>query len=703
MENSMSLYKSIASAFVVTLVATPLFATTYYVSPAGNDAYPGTSQTTPWKTVAHVNGARFNSGDSVLFLAGGTWREELLSSSTGVTFGSYGTGARPTISGANLYSTGWTNVRTSVWSVPVGGYEPEQVWFNGVLGQPVATAAAILAPNQWFFDSSGELYVYSAGNPSTSYTAPGIEAAQRDSAFSIIGGGNITVTGLAFVNPNYTAINIASNIIGTQTFNNVLWRGAQYEGLVATGGAEAVINSEGIYNGIGVSVGGGNGIAVTNSIFSGNTEGAIEVYGTAAPSTIKGSTLTGNSTPDPLSPVVQADGTFPLTISNSIYLPNPEYSILSTFDGLTDDGTNVSTSPAFKQRGAPLIIVPFVDDYNNLAVAQSVSTLAHQYGCTLSYALNTKLVTAADWKTIASLQQSGDEIVAHTRSHSDLANNNVVTIQYKGTAATATMSIVNGVSLKTFLNGSSTPNLNVDLSNTYNGMIDVCNIINANTAYSCVPLSNQNYFTPALLASVSNVNIKKAYVAVASTTYLSWEVEGAISDIQANIPGYTVKSFATPFTSSSSAVETHIQNAGVAANRNGVLTPNNLLNGNWLLSGPFDVYNLGAMWIPSSFDATKPASSAAALVEGMGSVGGVIGIYAHGVDEFSLASWQTFFQNLQKFGATCMTMNQAIQYIQKNGSLVPDGTNKNWVRSVPLTPNFANTAASPAQGAHGLQ
>jgi hypothetical protein len=699
----MNLLKSIATAFVLVLVATPLMAITYYVSPGGNDAYLGILPITPWKTIAHVNSVRLNPGDSVLFLAGSTWREELISSSTGVTFGSYGTGARPIISGANLYTKGWTNVSANVWTVLVGGYGPEQVWFNGVLGQSVASPTAIVAPNQWFFGNAGHLYVYSATNPNTSSTTTGIEAAQRDSAFAITGGGNITVTGLAFVNPNYTAINIASNVFGTQTFTNVLWKGAQYEGLIAAGGTVVVTNSEGIYNEMGLSAAGGNGISVKNSILSGNTDGAIEVYGTTGPTTVKNSTLTGNATANPLSSVIQNYDSYPLTVSNSIYLPNPEYSIDSTYIGVTDDGTNVNTSPAFKQRAAPFIIVPFIDDYNNLAVAQSVSALAHQYGCALSYAVNTKLVTPANWQVIASMQQAGDEIVAHTRSHPDLANNNVVTIQYKGPATTATMSIVNGASLTTYLNGSSIPDLNVDLSNTWNGMIDICNIINANPAYSCVPLDNQNFFTPALLASASNVNIQNPYVAVASSTYWNWEVEGSISDIQANIPGYTVKSFATPFTSSNPALETHIQNAGLAGNRNGVLTPDNLPNGNWLLSGPFDVFNLAAMFIPSSFDATKPASSAAALVEGMGSVGGVMGIYAHGVDEFTLASWQTFFQNMKSYGATCMTMNQAIQYIQKNGSLVADGTNKNWVRSVPLTPNFSNTAASPAQGAHGLQ
>lgn len=700
----MRIHALTVTAFALILSAVTSSATTFYVSPNGNDSYTGTSQTAPWKTIAKVNGYSFSTGDSVLFVSGATWREELIVSANGVTFGSYGSGARPVISGSNLYTSGWATATggKNVWRVLVGGYQPEQVWFNGVLGHPVSGTMAILAQNQWFY-SNNYLYVHSTSNPATAFKAPGIEAAQRDSAMIITGGGNITVTGLAFSNPNYTAINIGSNVIGTQSFTNDLWEGAQYEGLVATGGTEQVTNSEGINNLMGIGVGGGYGITINNSILSGNSEGAIELYSTLGPSTITGSTLSGNSASNPSWSTILNYSPNTLTVSNSIILPNPEYSLLSTYIGVTDDGTNVNTSPAFAQRAAPLIIVPFVDDYNNLAVAQSVSALAHQYGCKLSYALNTKLVTPTNWTAIAVLQQSGDEIVAHTRSHSDLANNNVFTMQYTGTASAATMTITSAISLQTFLNGSSTPDLNIDLSNTWNGMITICAAINQNPAYSCVMQNNQNYFTPALLAAVSKVNIKRAYLAHASSNYLNWEVQGSIADIQANIPGYTVKSFATPFTSSSLAVENQIQSAGVAANRNGILNTNNLPNGNWFMSGPLDIYNIGAMWIPSAFDATKPVSSTAALVEGMGAVGGVMAIFSHGVDEFSLTSWQALFQNLQKFGATCMTLQQATQYIQQNGTLVPDGTKKNWVRSVALTPNFANTAGSPSQGAHGLQ
>ena len=196
-------------------------------------------------------------------------------------------------------------------------------------------------------------------------------------------------------------------------------------------------------------------------------------------------------------------------------------------------------SPLFAARAAPLMIVPYVDDYINLGVAQSVAAVAATYGCPISYALNTKLVTTADWASIAALHTAGNEIVAHTRSHSDLANNNVFQIGYSGSSTTATMTINQTTGLlQTFLNGSTTPDLSVPLLDKYNSTQILCATITANPAYSCVIQPNQEYFTPIILANVTGANIKSGYMATAASNYLTWEVEGAQADIAANIPGY---------------------------------------------------------------------------------------------------------------------------------------------------------------------
>jgi hypothetical protein len=197
------------------------------------------------------------------------------------------------------------------------------------------------------------------------------------------------------------------------------------------------------------------------------------------------------------------------------------------------------------------------------------------------------------------------------------------------------------------------------------------------------------------------VNIKSPYVAQASSDFLNFEINGSIADIQANMPGYVVKAFATPFTSSSITAENQMHAAGVLANRNGIFTPKYTPNGNWLMSG-MDIYNIGAQWLPDGYDASKPAASLGALTEALGAAGGVLAVYSHGYDEFSLAQWQQLFATLQSIGAHCATISEATNYIQSNGNLLPDGTGRNWVVNVPLQPNYATTTNSPSQGAHNL-
>ena len=92
------------------LSCSPLWATTYYVDncvSVGNDRNNGTSPSTPWLTINKVNTSKFNPGDSILFQSTCTWREQLTVPSSGaagspITFGAYGTGAAPIISGADV-------------------------------------------------------------------------------------------------------------------------------------------------------------------------------------------------------------------------------------------------------------------------------------------------------------------------------------------------------------------------------------------------------------------------------------------------------------------------------------------------------------------------------------------------------------------------------------------------------------------------
>jgi hypothetical protein len=81
--------------------------TTYFVSTSGSDAANGTSTSTPWATIAKVNGSSFSPGDVISFNGGQTFTGPLVPPSSGsvgnpIVFTSYGTGRATISSAANV-------------------------------------------------------------------------------------------------------------------------------------------------------------------------------------------------------------------------------------------------------------------------------------------------------------------------------------------------------------------------------------------------------------------------------------------------------------------------------------------------------------------------------------------------------------------------------------------------------------------------
>jgi ricin-type beta-trefoil lectin protein len=78
--------------------------TTYYVSTSGSDSNSGTSASSPWKSLAKVDGTMFQPGDQILFQDGNAWSGQLWPKGSGaadspITIGSYGSGAKPSFAG----------------------------------------------------------------------------------------------------------------------------------------------------------------------------------------------------------------------------------------------------------------------------------------------------------------------------------------------------------------------------------------------------------------------------------------------------------------------------------------------------------------------------------------------------------------------------------------------------------------------------
>jgi hypothetical protein len=185
-------------------------AAVYYVDATnGLDVASGLSPSTAWKTIAKVNQKTFAPGDQILFNRGCTWRELLTVPSSGtpghpITFGAYGSGANPIITGSNLITAGWSKDSANIWKSTVTT-QPNIVYFDGTRGTLVAAKANITAEFNWFW-ASNVLYVWSPANtdPGTYYTNPGIEAGARNRALTTNNQTYITIDGLTLRDGNAT-------------------------------------------------------------------------------------------------------------------------------------------------------------------------------------------------------------------------------------------------------------------------------------------------------------------------------------------------------------------------------------------------------------------------------------------------------------------------------------------------------------------
>jgi parallel beta-helix repeat protein len=157
------------------------WATTYYVSSsAGSDANNGTSSSTPWQTIAHVNGQTFSPGDSVLFKRGDVWNESLAPASSGssgnpIAFDAYGTGAAPNLTGYYAVpSSEWVVVTGNAWKAPVPStYSAINFClFGSVWGQKVPAVSTNLTARGDFYLADGYVYIFSVGSPATYYNEP---------------------------------------------------------------------------------------------------------------------------------------------------------------------------------------------------------------------------------------------------------------------------------------------------------------------------------------------------------------------------------------------------------------------------------------------------------------------------------------------------------------------------------------------------
>jgi len=231
----------------------------YYVDAAlGDDSNPGT-QTQPWKTVSKVNSTSFNAGDNIYFKRGEIWRETLTIPSSGsdgspITFGAYGSGDKPKISGADVI-TGWSGPDANGEYYKSGFTTTPNVVLRDSSRISKGTVGS-LGADEWGYDS-GTLYL---GFDPSSYT---IEAGQRTSPITINGKTYITIENITVYGGNDRAdIDAAGGnicIYGTSnniTLNYITSYGCHYSGIGVGGSdvSDVTISDVTVYDTLGTGI-----------------------------------------------------------------------------------------------------------------------------------------------------------------------------------------------------------------------------------------------------------------------------------------------------------------------------------------------------------------------------------------------------------------------------------------------------------------
>jgi len=148
----------------------------YYVDTAGDDENSGESELLPWLTVSHAQGAL--TGDqhdnSLLFKCGCLWYETFTLAMSGTaghpfTVGSYETGAKPIIRGADIASS-WTLEVQGDHNIyyATAAAEPVQTFADNTRLKRIALKANLVAGQSWYDSANQRIYVRCPGDDSPS-------------------------------------------------------------------------------------------------------------------------------------------------------------------------------------------------------------------------------------------------------------------------------------------------------------------------------------------------------------------------------------------------------------------------------------------------------------------------------------------------------------------------------------------------------
>lgn len=113
--------KKLITIFLLLITTITVSATNrYFSSSLGNDVTGTGTIGAPYATIAKLNTLTLTSGDSVLFKSGDTFIGTITPQTSGITYSSYNSGAKPIISGLSTLSS-WTSLGGNIWEATVTG------------------------------------------------------------------------------------------------------------------------------------------------------------------------------------------------------------------------------------------------------------------------------------------------------------------------------------------------------------------------------------------------------------------------------------------------------------------------------------------------------------------------------------------------------------------------------------------------------
>lgn len=137
-----------------------LFATNYYIKNTGKDGASGTSNTAAWETIDKLNASWqiIVPGDSILFKCGDIFYGKIIPGKSGnaanpIVIGSYGSGAKPIISGLSTLSN-WINTGNGIFktTIPSSNAPLIIVTINNILQRMGRYPNADAANGGWLYN-----------------------------------------------------------------------------------------------------------------------------------------------------------------------------------------------------------------------------------------------------------------------------------------------------------------------------------------------------------------------------------------------------------------------------------------------------------------------------------------------------------------------------------------------------------------------